>query len=111
MIPLTHNIYVMSGEKIGLTLGYDAEVSAEDLFACIRLKPDSADYLQEFLIIVDQDNLEEGDVVTITMQADGLPAGTYWYDLYCYDGESPYECFLRGRIICRPGVSDRGRIK
>lgn len=111
MVPQTYNIHIMRGEKIKLEIGYNIDVSGDNLFACIRLHPNDEQYVKKFDIGVNKDNLIDGDAVEIKLSAetDNLNINNAYYDLFVWEDGKPSKCLVKGKIYIHNSISNRGK--
>ena len=111
MVPQVHNIHIVRGEPIIVDIGYNVEVTADELFACIREHPSSDTVLAKFAISVNKDDLQPGDSININMVAEtsSIKLNKVHYDLFIWSGHKPIKCLLRGKIFIHDSVSDRGK--
>lgn len=111
MTPVKHNLSVIRGEFITLTIGYNGEVESEDLFACVRKFVQDDHYEAKFNIAVSKDNLAVGESCRIILSLDtkNLNVGRYVRDLFVWAGDRPVKCLVKGQLTILEGVSNRGK--
>lgn len=111
MTPVKHNLSVIRGEFITLTIGYNGEVEPEDLFSCVRKFVQDDHYETKFNIAVSKDNLAVGESCRIILSLDTneLHAGRYVWDLFIWAGSRPIKCLVKGQLTILEGVSNRGK--
>ena len=111
MIPVKHNLSVIRGEFITLTIGYNGEVESEDLFSCVRKFVQDNHYEAKFNITVSKDNLAAGERCRIILSLDTkeLLDGRYAWDLFVWAGDRPVKCLVKGQLTILEGVSNRGK--
>lgn len=111
MTPVKHNLSVIRGEFIILTIGYNGEVESEDLFACVRKFVQDDHYEAKFNIAVSKDNLAVGESCRIILSLDtkNLNVGRYVWDLFVWAGDRPVKCLVKGQLTILEGVSNRGK--
>lgn len=111
MIPVEHNIQVYQGEYITLTIGCDSVVDAEDVFACIRRYSWDEEIMGRFAITNSNQPLLDGEKskLNLTLDTNSIDGGTYYWDLFIWAGNRPVKCLVKGKIIIKQGISNRGK--
>lgn len=111
MLPVKHNLSAIKGEFVTLTIGYNGTVEAEDLFSCVRKFAQDEQYRAKFNIEVSKDNLtaDESCRIILSLDTNELQAGTYYWDLFIWAGNRPVKCLVKGKIIIKQGISNRGK--
>lgn len=111
MTQVKHNLSAIKGEFITLTIGYNGEVEAEDLFACVRKFIQNDHYEAKFNITVSKDNLAAGERCRIILSLDTKEFldGRYVWDLFVWAGDRPVKCLVKGQLTILEGVSNRGK--
>lgn len=106
----THNILKEQGVPCSFSLEYNKEVTADDLFAVVRVNASDEKYVAKF-DIVKVENVSEDEVSTFKLTLDGdIPAGRYVYDVFVYgENNKPKSKILKGNILVKASISDRGR--
>lgn len=111
MTQVKHNLSAIKGEFITLTIGYNGEVEAEDLFACVRKFIQDDHYEAKFNVTVSKDNLATGERCRIILSLDTkeLLDGRYVWDLFVWADGRPVKCLVKGQLTILEGVSNRGK--
>lgn len=111
MTPVKHNLSAIKGEYITLTIGYNGTVEAEDLFSVVRKFAQDEQYKAKFNIEVSKDNLtvDESCRIILSLDTNELQAGRYAWDLFIWAGNRPVKCLVKGEIIIKQGISNRGK--
>nr|DAU41819.1 MAG TPA: hypothetical protein [Caudoviricetes sp.] len=106
-----HNFVMEQGVPCSFILEYNKEVQADDLFAVVRVQASDTDYVARFNISKIE-NLSEDAVTTFKLTLDGdIPQGRYVYDVFVYDSNNrPKTKILKGHVLVKGSVSDRGRL-
>lgn len=105
----THNIVKEQGVPCSFILEYNKEVQAEDLFAVVRVNASNEEYVGKFEI-VKTENVSDDSVSTFKLTLDGdIPQGRYVYDVFVYSNNKPKTKILKGHILVKESISDRGR--
>ena len=105
----THNIVKEQGVPCSFILEYNKEVQAEDLFAVVRVNASDEENVARF-DIVKIENVSDDAVTTFKLTLDGdIPQGRYVYDVFIYSNNKPETKILKGHILVKESVSDRGR--
>ncbi len=98
------------GAPCSFILEYNKEVTADDLFAVVRVNASDEKFVAQFGIIK-VENISEDAVTTFKLTLDGdIPAGRYVYDVFVYSGDKPKAKILKGYILIKASISDRGRV-
>lgn len=107
----THNILMEQGVPCSFILEYSRDVTADDLFAVVRVTANSDEYLAKF-DIVKIENVSDDAVTTFKLSLDSdIPQGRYVYDVFVYDSNNkPKSKILKGHILVKASISDRGRL-
>ena len=104
-----HNFVKEQGVPCSFILEYNKEVQAEDLFAVVRVNANDEEYIAGF-DIVKIENVSDDTVTTFKLTLDGdIPQGRYVYDVFIYSNNKPEAKILKGHILVKESVSDRGR--
>lgn len=105
-----HNFVKEQGLPCSFLLEYNKEVTADDLFAVVRVNASDEKYVAKF-DIAKVENVSEDEVSTFKLTLDGdIPAGRYVYDVFVYgENNKPKSKILKGNILVKASVSDRGR--
>ena len=101
MLPVEHNMSVYKGEYIALTIGCDSVINADDVFACLRRY--SWDDSEQPLLEGEKSKLN------LTLDTNSIDSGTYYWDLFIWAGNRPVKCLVKGKIIIKQGISNRGK--
>lgn len=107
----THNILMEQGVPCSFLLEYNKEVKAEDLFAVVRVDTSDEEFVAKFNI-TKVENVNEDAVSTFKLTLGGdIPQGRHVYDVFVYDqNNKPKYKILKGHILVKGSVSDRGRL-
>ena len=107
----THNILMEQGVPCSFLLEYNKEVKAEDLFAVVRVDTNDEKFVAKFNI-TKVENVSEDAVSTVKLTLGGdIPQGRHVYDVFVYDqNNKPKYKILKGHILVKGSVSDRGRL-
>lgn len=111
MLPVEHNIQVYQGEYITLTIGCDTVVNAEDVFACIRRCSWDDEIIGRFVVTNITTELQDGEKskLNLTLDTNSITSGTYYWDLFIWAGNRPVKCLVKGKILIKQGISNRGK--
>lgn len=105
-----YNFVKEQGVPCSFILEYNKEVIADDLFAVARVNASDEAYVAKF-DIVKIENVSDDAVVTFKLTLDGdIPQGRYVYDVFVYSGDKPKAKILKGHILIKASISDRGRL-
>ena len=105
-----YNFVKEQGVPCSFILEYNKEVTADDLFAVARVNASDEEYVAKF-DIVKIENVSDDAVVTFKLTLDGdIPQGKYVYDVFVYSGDKPKAKILKGHILIKASISDRGRL-
>lgn len=106
-----HNILMEQGVPCSFLLEYNKEVKAEDLFAVVRVDTNDEKFVAKFNI-TKVENVSEDAVSTFKLTLGGdIPQGRHVYDVFVYDqNNKPKYKILKGHILVKGSVSDRGRL-
>ena len=106
-----HNFVIEQGVPYSFLLEYNKEVTAEDLFAVVRVDTSDEEFAAKFNI-VKTENVSDDAVTTFKLTLDGeIPQGRYVYDVFVYDvNNHPKTKILKGHVLVKGSVSDRGRV-
>ena len=105
-----YNFVKEQGVPCSFILEYNKEVTADDLFAVARVNASDEAYVAKF-DIVKIENVSNDAVVTFKLTLDGdIPQGRYVYDVFVYSGDKPKAKILKGHILIKASISDRGRL-
>lgn len=107
----THNILMEQGVPCSFLLEYNKEVTADNLFAVVRVTAGDEEYIAKFEI-VKVENVSDDAVTTFKLTLnDDIPQGRYVYDVFVYDANNkPKSKILKGHVLVKGSVSDRGRL-
>ena len=107
----THNILMEQGVPCSFLLEYNKEVTADNLFAVVRVTAGDEEYIAKFEI-VKVENVSDDAVTTFKLTLnDDIPQGRYVYDVFVYDANNkPKSEILKGHVLVKGSVSDRGRL-
>ena len=106
----THNIVKEQGVPCSFILEYNKEVTADNLFAVARVNASDEKYVAKF-DIVKIENVSDDAVATFKLTLDGdIPQGRYVYDVFVYSGDKPKAKILKGHVLIKASISDRGRL-
>ena len=107
----THNFVMEQGVPCPFILEYSRDVTADDLFAVVRVNASDEGYVAKF-DIVKIENVSDDAVSTFKLTLDGeIPQGRYVYDVFVYDvNNHPKTKILKGHVLVKGSVSDRGRV-
>ena len=106
----THNILMEQGVPCSFILEYNKEVTTDDLFAVVRVNASDEEYVARFTV-VKIENVSDDAVTTFKLTLDrDIPQGRYVYDVFVYSGEKPKAKILKGHILIKASISDRGRV-
>lgn len=111
MLPVEHNMNVYKGEYIALTIGCDSVINADDVFACLRRYSCDDEIIGRFVITNSEQPLLEVEKskLNLTLDTNSIDSGTYYWDLFIWAGNRPVKCLVKGKIIIRQGISNRGK--
>ena len=106
----THNILMEQGVPCSFLLEYNKEVTADDLFAVVRITAGDEGYIAKFEI-AKVENVSDDAVTTFKLTLnDDIPQGRYVYDVFVYDSNNkPKSKILKGHVLVKGSVSDRGK--
>ena len=106
-----HNFVMEQGVPCSFIIEYNKEVQADDLFAVVRVDTSDEKYVAKF-DISKVENVSDDAVSTFKLTLDGdIPAGRYVYDVFVYgENNKPKSKILKGNILVKASVSDRGRL-
>lgn len=105
-----HNFVIEQGVPCSFLLEYNKEIQADDLFAVVRVNASDEEFVAQFGI-TKIENISEDAVTTFKLTLDGdIPAGRYIYDVFVYSGDKPKAKILKGHILIKASISDRGRV-
>ena len=98
------------GVPCSFIIEYNKEVQADDLFAVVRVNASDEEYIDRFTIIK-VENISDDTVTTFKLTLNGdIPQGRYVYDVFVYSNDKPKAKILKGHILVKGSVSDRGRV-
>ena len=106
-----HNFVMEQGVPCSFIIEYKKEVQADDLFAVVRVDTSDEEFAAKFNI-TKVENVNEDAVSTfkLTLGRD-IPQGRHVYDVFVYDqNNKPKYKILKGHILVKGSVSDRGRL-
>lgn len=106
-----HNFVMEQGVPCSFIIEYNKEVQADDLFAVVRVDTSDEEFAAKFNI-TKVENVNEDAVSTFKLTLGGdIPQGRYVYDVFVYDqNNKPKYKILKGHILVKGSVSDRGRL-
>lgn len=105
-----HNFIKEQGVPCSFILEYNKEIQADDLFAVVRVNTSDNEYVAKF-DITKVESVSEDAVTTFKLTLDyDIPSGRYVYDVFVYSGDKPKAKILKGHILVKGSVSDRGRV-
>lgn len=105
-----YNFVKEQGVPCSFLLEYNKEVTADDLFAVARVNASDEKYIAKF-DIVKIENVSDGAVTTFKLTLDDdIPQGRYVYDVFVYSGDKPKAKILKGHLLVKGSISDRGRL-
>lgn len=106
-----HNFVMEQGVPCSFLLEYNKEVTADDLFAVVRVDTSDEEFVAKFNI-TKVENVNEDAVSTFKLTIGGdIPQGRHVYDVFIYDANNkPKAKILKGHILVKGSVSDRGRL-
>lgn len=105
-----HNFVKEQGVPCSFLLEYNKEIQASDLFAVARVNASDEEYIDKFEI-VKVENVSDDAVTTFKLTLNGdIPQGRYVYDVFVYSNDKPKAKILKGNILVKGSVSDRGRV-
>lgn len=105
-----HNFVKEQGVPCSFLPEYNKEIQASDLFAVVRVNASDEEYLDKFEI-VKVENVSDDAVTTFKLTLNGdIPQGRYVYDVFVYSNDKPKAKILKGNILVKGSVSDRGRV-
>ena len=106
-----YNFVKEQGVPCSFILEYNKDVTADDLFAVVRVQASDTEYVAKF-DIAKVENVSEDAVTTFKLTLDGdIPQGRYVYDVFVYDSNNhPKTKILKGHVLVKGSVSDRGRL-
>ena len=99
------------GVPCSFIMEYNKEVQADDLFAVVRVDTSDEEFVAKFNITKVK-NVSEDAVSTFKLTLGGdIPQGRHVYDVFVYDqNNKPKYKILKGHILVKGSVSDRGRL-
>ena len=98
------------GVPCSFILEYNKEVTTDDLFAVVRVNASDEEYVARFTV-VKIENVSDDAVTTFKLTLDrDIPQGRYVYDVFVYSGDKPKAKILKGHILIKASISDRGRV-
>lgn len=104
-----HNFVKEQGVPCSFILEYSRDITVNDLFAVVRMNASDEEYVAKF-DIVKIENVSDDAVTTFKLTLDGdIPQGRYVYDVFVYSNNKPETKILKGHILVKESVSDRGR--
>ena len=104
-----HDFVMEQGVPKSIVLEYNKEIVANDLFAVVRSTAVDEEIVAKF-DVVKIENTDEDVVSTFKLTLDGdIPPGRYVYDVFSYTADKPKSKLLKGYILVKSSVSDRGR--
>ena len=111
MLPVKHDMTAYQGEYITLTIGCDSVINADDVFACIRRYSWDDEIIERFVITNSTSELLDGEKckLNLTLDSNSIDSGTYYWDLFVWVGNRPVKCLVKGKIIIKQGIRDRGK--
>ena len=105
-----HNILMEQGVPCSIILEYNKDVQADDLFAVVRVDTRDEEFVTKFNI-TKVENVSEDAVSTFKLTLGGdIPQGRHVYDVFVYENDKPKAKILKGHILVKGSVSDRGRL-
>ena len=105
-----HNFVMEQGVPCSFIIEYNKEVQADDLFAVARVNASDEKYVAKF-DISKVENVSDDAVSTFKLTLDGdIPQGRYVYDVFVYSGDKPKAKILKGHLLVKGSISDRGRL-
>ena len=106
-----HDFVMEQGTPCSFLLEYNKEVQADDLFAVVRVDTSDEEFVAKFNI-TKVENVSEDAVSTFKLTLGGdIPQGRHVYDVFVYDqNNKPKYKILKGHILVKGSVSDRGRL-
>ena len=105
-----HNFVMEQGVPCSFILEYNKDVQADDLFAVVRVTASDEEYVAKF-DISKVENVSEDVVTTFKLTLGGdIPQGRYVYDVFVYANDKPKAKILKGHILVKASISDRGRL-
>ena len=106
----THNFVVESGVPHIIVLEYNKEVSATDVFAVVRSNASDDEIVARFKIVkIENTDADVTSTFKLTLDGDITP-GRYIYDVFVYENDKTKAKILKGHILVKGSVSDRGRL-
>lgn len=104
-----HDFVMEQGVPKSIVLEYNKEIVANDLFAVVRSNATDEEIVAKF-DVVKIENTDEDVTSTFKLTLDGdIPQGRYVYDVFSYTADKPKSKLLKGYILVKASVSDRGR--
>lgn len=104
-----YNFVKEQGVPCSFILEYNKEVTADDLFAVVRVNASDEEFVAKFSI-VKVENVSEDAVSTFKLTLGGdIPQGRHVYDVFVYENNKPKAKILKGHILVKGSISDRGR--
>lgn len=104
-----HDFVMEQGVSKSIVLEYNKEIAANDLFAVVRSNATDEEIVAKF-DVVKIENTDEDVVSTFKLTLDGdIPPGRYAYDVFSYTADKPKSKLLKGYILVKASISDRGR--
>ena len=106
----THNFVMEQGVPCSFIIEYNKEVQVDDLFAVVRVNASDDKYVARF-DIARVENVNEDAIATFKLTLDGeIPQGRFMYDVFVYENDKPKAKILKGHILVKASISDRGRL-
>lgn len=104
-----YNFVKAQGVPCSFIIEYNKEIQASDLFAVARVNASDEKYVAKF-DISKVENVSDDAVSTFKLTLDGdIPQGRYVYDVFVYSGDKPKAKILKGHLLVKGSISDRGR--
>ena len=105
-----YNFVKEQGVPCSFIIEYNKEIQASDLFAVARVNVSDEKYAAKF-DISKVENVSDDAVSTFKLTLDGdIPQGRYVYDVFVYSGDKPKAKILKGHLLVKGSISDRGRL-
>ena len=106
----THNFVMESGVPHMIILEYSKEVSSSDIFAVVRSSATDDNIVAKFEVIqLENTDIDVKSTFKLTLGGNITP-GRYVYDVFRYEDGKPKSKLLKGYILVKASVSDRGRL-
>ena len=104
-----YNFVKEQGVPCSFIIEYSRDVTADNLFAVVRVNVSDEEYVAKFDILK-VENVSDDAVAAFKLTLDGdIPQGRYVYDVFVYSGDKPKAKILAGYILVKASISDRGR--